>query len=98
MNSSVAFTTRGSGLGNGSPVADEDPAILMISTAGNLAREAMVYVVPLGVPGTGDVDAEGPRDDRSGVCGESSVGNVFFPWGLTGTWGADFTDCVSAGV
>ena len=84
MNSSVALTTRGSALGKGSPVADVELANLTISAAGKRARDAMVWVEP-GVAGTGEEAADGPRDDKSGVWGESAgVDKIFFACGVTG--------------
>ena len=95
INSSVACTTSGSGLGNGNPVAEDDLAILMISTAGSFASEAMVCVVPLGV-GTGEAAADGPREDEAGVCAVfSAVDAIFFDCGVAGSRGADRTDDVS---
>ena len=80
MKSSVAFTTSGSALGRGNPVAEDEFASLMISDAGSLASDAIVYVVDadelLGVSGMGDAAADGPRDDMSGVRGLASMGAI----------------------
>lgn len=90
MNSSVAFTTSGSAFGNDTPAVDEF-VILMISAAGKRASDVMACVVEPGVTGTGDDAAEGPREERSGVCGESDgvAGAVFFVCGVTGASTAD---------
>lgn len=88
MKSSVALTTSGSALGRGKPVAEDEFAILIISDAGNLARDEIVCVVNaeelLGVSGMGDAAADGPRDDMSGVRGLASIGAIFRAWGVTG--------------
>ena len=85
MNSSVDFVTSGSGLGKGSPVADEEFASLIISEDGNRAKDAIVCTVfvdsvgdvdgmrdVLGVVGVGEAVADGPRELKSGVLGDAS--------------------------
>ena len=79
MNSSVAFTIIGSAFGSGKPVTDEEFTRRMISEAGRRASEAMVYtcaapavLLALGVAGVGLAATLGPRDDNSGVWGESN--------------------------
>ena len=57
MKSSVAFTTSGSALGRGNPVAEDEFASLMISDAGSLASDAIVYVVD-GTPYTSTEPSE----------------------------------------
>src|ERR1700722_4905388 len=78
MNSSVALTTSGSGLGKGNPEIDGELASRMISIAGNLARDSMVYV-------SSDA-AAAALEDESG--GESAAGEVnFLGCGVVGSRG-----------
>src|SRR6266850_1360011 len=87
INLSVASTINGSAFGNGNPVVDGKFAILIISVAGNRARDATVCDVP-GVAGVGEAAADAPRDERSGVRGLLScdTGTVRLLCGVTGSW------------
>lgn len=107
MNSSVDFVTSGSALGKGRPVAEDEFASLMISEAGNRAKDAMVCTVDeggegdvegtmgaLGVAGAGEAVAEGPLELKSGVLGDASyVAEIFLS---TGVCGAGLDACSSS--
>lgn len=103
MNSSVACTTAGSGLGSGKSVVEGELASLMTSSAGNFASAAiavsvlaLVFVPAIpGVAGSGDDVAEAPLEERSGVVGVSAKRvTAFFDWGVTG--GGEIVACVFA--
>ena len=89
INSSVAFTTNGSGISNGNPVDEGGLAIFIIYTAERWAKDEIECVEKAGVAGVGEDAADGPHEERVGLYGDSSTAIVanLFTRGMTETIG-----------